>query len=41
VIVLIAVAVYVVAVAVGKLQTALGDESTPETGSIETGSPGD
>ena len=44
VIVLIAVAVYVVAVAVGKLQTALGDEATPETGSIETGetgSPGD
>jgi zinc transport system permease protein len=44
VIVLVAVAVYVVAVVVGKLQTAVGEESAPEMGSIdagETDSPGD
>jgi zinc transport system permease protein len=35
VIVLVAVAIYVVAVLLGKLQTALGEESTPEMGSIE------
>ncbi len=38
VVVLVAVAIYVLAVIVGKLRTALGEESTPETGSIETGS---
>jgi zinc transport system permease protein len=44
VIVLVAVAIYVVAVLLGKLQTALGEESTPEMGSIdvsETTSTGD
>ncbi|WP_050047844.1 metal ABC transporter permease [Halanaeroarchaeum sulfurireducens] len=43
VIVLVAVAIYVVAVVVGKLQTAMGEESTPEMGSIdvETESTGD
>ncbi|ALG81438.1 zinc ABC transporter permease [Halanaeroarchaeum sulfurireducens] len=35
VIVLVAVAIYVVAVVVGKLQTAMGEESTPEMGSID------
>ena len=37
VIVLIAVAIYVVAVVLGKLQTAIGTESTPEMGSIDVG----
>jgi zinc transport system permease protein len=37
VIVLIAVAIYVVAVLLGKLQTAMGTESTPEMGSIDVG----
>jgi zinc transport system permease protein len=37
VIVLIAVAIYVVAVLVGKLQTKMGTESTPEMGSIDVG----
>mgnify|MGYP006271008517 FL=1 len=43
VIVLVAVAIYVVAVVIGKLQTAMGEESTPEMGSIdvETESTGD
>jgi len=44
VIVLVAVAVYVVAVVAGKLQTSLGEESTPEMDSIdarESDSPGD
>jgi zinc transport system permease protein len=43
VIVLIAVGIYVVAVMVGKLQTPMGEESTPEMGSIdvETESTGD
>ena len=35
VIVLVAVGIYVVAVVVGKLQTAMGEESTPEMGSID------
>jgi zinc transport system permease protein len=35
VIVLVAVAIYVVAVVVGKLQTAMSEESTPEMGSID------
>ncbi|WP_137284036.1 metal ABC transporter permease [Halorussus salinisoli] len=35
VIVLVAVAIYVVAVFLGKLQTTLGEETTPEIGSIE------
>lgn len=35
VIVLLAVAIYVVAVVFGKLQTALGEEETPQMGSIE------
>jgi zinc transport system permease protein len=35
VIVLVAVAIYVVAVVLGKLQTAVGSEETPEIGSIE------
>jgi zinc transport system permease protein len=37
VIVLVAVALYVCAVIVGKLQATLGDQTTPEMGSIETG----
>ena len=37
VIVLIAVAIYVIAVVLGKLQTAIGTESTPEMGSIDVG----
>jgi zinc transport system permease protein len=37
VVVLVAVAIYVAAVAAGRLQTALGDEATPEMGSIEAG----
>jgi zinc transport system permease protein len=37
VIVLVAVAIYVVAVALGKLQAATGETTTPELGSIETG----
>jgi len=37
VIVLVAVAIYVVAVVLGKLQTAFGEEDTPEMGSIDTG----
>jgi zinc transport system permease protein len=44
VIVLVAVAIYVVAVVAGKLQAALDEKATPETGSIdvdETGSLGD
>jgi zinc transport system permease protein len=44
VIVLVAVGIYVAAVVAGKLQTALGEDVTPETGSIdvdETGSLGD
>jgi zinc transport system permease protein len=36
VVVLVAVAIYVVAVFAGKLQTALGEETTPEMGSINT-----
>ncbi|WP_026190230.1 metal ABC transporter permease [Halomicrobium katesii] len=36
VIVLVAVAIYVVAVVLGKLQTAFGEEETPEMGSIDT-----
>jgi zinc transport system permease protein len=40
VVVLVAVAIYTVAVVVGKLQTALGNESTPEMGSIEVGDTG-
>jgi zinc transport system permease protein len=36
VVVLVAVAIYIVAVLVGKVQTALGDESTPEMGSVGT-----
>ena len=36
VVVLVAVAIYVVAVFTGKLQTALGEETTPEMGSINT-----
>ena len=35
VIVLVAVGIYVVTVVVGKLQTAVGEESTPEVGSID------
>jgi zinc transport system permease protein len=35
VVVLVAVGIYVLAVVVGKLQTALGEESTPEMGSID------
>ncbi|WP_134668532.1 metal ABC transporter permease [Halorussus marinus] len=35
VIVLVAVAIYVVAVALGRLQTALGEETTPELGAID------
>ena len=43
VVVLVAVAIYVVAVAAGKLQTAVGEETTPEMGSIdvESGSTSD
>ena len=37
VIVLVAVAIYVVAVVGGKLQTAIGEEATPEMGSIDAG----
>ncbi|AGB14980.1 ABC-type Mn2+/Zn2+ transport system, permease component [Halovivax ruber XH-70] len=37
VIVLLAVAIYVVAVVLGKLQTALGEEDSPEMGSIDMG----
>jgi zinc transport system permease protein len=37
VIVLTAVAIYVVAVVVGKLRAAVGEESTPEVGAIEVG----
>ncbi|MBO4249004.1 metal ABC transporter permease (plasmid) [Halomicrobium sp. IBSBa] len=37
VIVLVAVAIYVVAVVLGKLQTAFGEEATPEMGSIDMG----
>ena len=37
VIVLVAVAIYVVAVVLGKLQTAFGEEDTPEMRSIDTG----
>ena len=39
VIVLVAVGIYVCAVAVGKLQRVRGGQETPETGSIETGDP--
>jgi zinc transport system permease protein len=35
VIVLVAVGIYVLAVVIGKLQTAMGEESTPEMGSID------
>jgi zinc transport system permease protein len=42
VIVLIAVAIYVIAVVLGKLQTAFGEEDTPEMGSIDAAAnPGD
>jgi zinc transport system permease protein len=37
VIVLVAVAIYVVSVIVGKIQTAVGEDSTPEIGSIDAG----
>jgi zinc transport system permease protein len=37
VIVLLAVAIYVVAVVLGKLQTAFGEETAPEMGSIDVG----
>jgi zinc transport system permease protein len=40
VVVLVAVAIYVLAVVVGKLQTALGEESTPEMDSIDATEPG-
>jgi zinc transport system permease protein len=40
VIVLIAVAIYVLAVVIGKLRTAVGEESTPEMGSIDVEEPG-
>ena len=39
VIVLVAVAIYVAAVVIGKLQTAFGEEETPEMGSIDTNEP--
>ena len=39
VIVLVAVAIYVVAVVLGKVQTAFGEEETPEMGSIDTNEP--
>jgi zinc transport system permease protein len=41
VVVLVAVAVYALAVVIGKVRGALGEESTPETGSIDPGSTGD
>jgi zinc transport system permease protein len=37
VIVLVAVAIYVITVLLGKLRTALGDETAPELGSIDAG----
>jgi zinc transport system permease protein len=39
VIVLVAVAIYVVAVGIGKVQAAVGEEETPEVGSIEADTP--
>jgi len=35
VIVLVAVSIYVATVAVGKLQTAMGEDATPEVGSVD------